>query len=164
MGSPVFILMFTIIPLVIGTLIGTAIFSLGNTDLYTKLIKDAADEDMHWVYLAIVIFGRMIAYINIRPSCYKKGFHGNLRSSPFIYKIVSTDATVENQVLYDSDGKHGKYNRGNRSLQHMLENFGGFIAGIVAVGRIFPFPVFVLVCFMQLDAFYIKRDILWVMV
>jgi len=145
-ANPALLLMFTIIPLSIGTFIATAVFSLGKTDTYVRLIKDAAVEDMHWIHLAVVILGRLIAYVNMRPICYKKGVEGNLRSNPFIYKVVCNDGTSENQVLFDSDGKHGKYNRGNRSLQHMLENIGAMIAGIAVVGSIFPFPAFVLVC------------------
>jgi len=133
------------IPLAIGYAIATAVFSYGNRDMYAQRITDAAIEDAHWVHLAIVIFGRMIALINFVPMAFKNGLSGNIRSNPFIYKVVSTDDDTKD-VVFDSEGNNGRYNRANRSVHHMVENFGAFIAGTVVVGGIFPFPVFVLVC------------------
>jgi len=150
-------LAFVNIPLAIGYAIATAVFSYGNTDMYAKRIADAATDDVHWVHLAIVVFGRMIAFVNFMPMAFKKNMNGNLRSNPFIYKVVSIDddpkgAKIVNSdddakdVIFDSEGNNGQYNRANRSVHHMIENFGAFIAGIVVVGGIFPFPVFALVC------------------
>jgi len=52
--------------------------------------------------------------------------------------IASHDPSFWEQV--------GAYNRANRSVHHMVENFGAFVAGMFMVGTVFPFPTFVLAC------------------
>merc|ERR1712054_366192 len=71
----------------------------------------------------------------------------NMRSNPFIYKSVSGS---KDTVLYENEGVVGKYNRANRSLTHMIENFGSVLAGLLLVGSAFPFATFVCACFFAL--------------
>ena len=49
-------------------------------------------------------------------------------------------------MLFENDGLMGKYNRANRSLTHMIENFASVLAGLVLSGSVFPFPTFVCTC------------------
>jgi len=93
--------------------------------------------DLVWVYAALVLLGRTIAMLNFVPTGYKNGLDGNVRSNPFFYE--TSDGKL---VLYKEDGFHGKYNRANRSVQHMLENSGAFWASIGPVGWIYPRQTF----------------------
>lgn len=133
----------TLVPLAFGLGVATAIFKYGDTDKYEGKIASAASDDFHWIFLAIVIFGRMISFVNFVPAAFKKGLKGNVRSNPFFYKVDDADGK---QVFFDSEGEAGMYNRANRSVHHMVENFGAFIAGMATVGSVFPFPTFVLTC------------------
>ena len=68
-----------------------------------------------------------------------------------MFKVISitgkdNSAYKDTVVVYDEDGSNGKYNRANRSVQHMTENFGLFVASIYAVGIVYPFPIFILIC------------------
>ena len=45
-----------------------------------------------------------------------------------------------------TDGDIGRYNRGNRSLTHFIENTFPIIAGLPINFYLFPLPTFVLLC------------------
>lgn len=145
----VFTILATLVSLGIGFGIASGIYSYGNTSLYEKNIAAvSSNEESYWVFLAIVVFGRMIAFVNLVPASYKKDMNGNVRSNPFFYKIH--ESSKDEMVVFQEDGNLGKYNRANRSTHHMVENFGGFVAGLVLAGSVFPFPTFVLTCLFAL--------------
>lgn len=73
------------------------------------------------------------------------GSSGNVRSNPFIYTMIG-DKKSDNKIIFEAEGDIGAYNRANRSIHHMVENFGGFVAGMFMAGSVFPFPIFVLSC------------------
>jgi len=142
--------------LVIASTVGIAIgsgFALGIIQLIldekskikvSDKIATLASDDLHWVYLSIVLLGRMIAYINFFPAGFKSHLKGNVRSNPFFYETVGDDVTTTTVALKET-GALGMYNRSNRSIHHMVENFGAFLVSIVPVGYVYPKPVFVLV-------------------
>mmetsp|Transcript_17748 Transcript_17748/g.24767 ORF Transcript_17748/g.24767 Transcript_17748/m.24767 type:complete len:232 (+) Transcript_17748:86-781(+) len=149
-GSIIVPIAFTIVSLAIGVGIAYAIYAFGATELYVKKISTVAEAETYWLYLALVIFGRMVTFVNFYPAAVWKSRimfrkSGNLRSNPFIYRMIGDDA-AKNVIIFEGDGDIGAYNRANRSIHHMVENFGGFVAGLFLVGIIFPFPTFVLVC------------------
>jgi len=98
-------------------------------------IATIKDLDLQWLYLALVILGRTIGLVNFVPAGYKSGLKGNIRSNPFFYQ--TTDG-AKSRVVFEEDGTLGKYNRSNRSVQHMVENSGAFFAAIGPVGYLFP--------------------------
>ena len=65
---------------------------------------------------------------------------GNFRANPFIYRVVGGDA----KVIFETEGIMGQYTRSNRSLQHMIENYGILIAGLLLVSMVFPIAMFVI--------------------
>jgi len=134
----------TFAPALIGFGIGYAVYSFGATEKYDARI--AGVGDMAWLYASIPVFGRAIAFVNNYPAfMFKGGWKGNLRSNPFIYKAIGEGAS-ENAIIFDESGNVGKYNRANRSIHHMVENFGAVCAGLFASGTVFPFPTFVATC------------------
>merc|ERR1740124_315295 len=149
----------TLVPLGIGFGIASAIYSYGNKSLYQEKITAVSSDESYWVFLGLVVFGRMIAFVNLVPASYKKDLQGNIRSNPFFYKKINNDddgkgssssSSSSEMVVFAEEGNIGKYNRANRSIHHMVENFGGFVAGIVLAGSVFPFPTFVLACLFSL--------------
>ena len=144
-----FVFILTVIPAVIGLAIAFAIYSFGSTTKFDARIESIVQNDLHWVFAAITVLGRCVALINAYPMVFKslimKGNSGNLRSNPFIYKAIGKQP-ADNVVILDGEGDVGAYNRANRSLHHMVENFAVVLAGLFAAGQIFPFPVFVCVC------------------
>ena len=148
----VFVTLFLFVPLLIGTGVALAIHNFGDTDAYLSKIASIAENQTVWLYLGLVIFGRTVAFLNIYPAAkFKSGMKGNMRANPFIFKTISiTDeknsAYKDTVVVYDEDGSNGKYNRANRSLQHLTENFGLLISSLYAVGIVYPFPTFILTC------------------
>jgi len=111
----------------------------GNKLTYESKILGLKAQDLQWLYLALVVLGRMISIVNFIPTVYKSHLKGNIRSNPFFFQ---TDDTKKTMVLFQEDGTNGMYNRSNRSVQHMVENFGAFLASIGPVGYIFPKQTF----------------------
>merc|ERR1712159_952402 len=134
------------VPVIIGLAIATAVYSFGATTKYDARISELASRDLHWAFLGLFVVGRAVAFVNIYPMYHKssimKANSGNLRSNPFIYKAIG-DGAGEHAVIFDEEGAVGKYNRANRSLHHMVENFAVVVAGLFMVSQVFPFPVFV---------------------
>ena len=134
---------------VIGIAIAFAVYKFGATSKYAAKMETAVADDGHWTYLAFVAIAFAIRLINFYPMQYKekvmKGalreeIGANMRANPFIYKSVGPGKET---VLFENDGITGKYNRANRSLTHMIENFGSVLSGLMLAGSVFPFPTFV---------------------
>merc|ERR1711862_938738 len=58
---------------------------------------------------------------------------------------LSEGSNAGTNVVLQESGPIGMYNRSNRSIGHMVENFGAFLATIIPVGYVFPKQVFALV-------------------
>merc|ERR1711862_479294 len=109
-------------------------------------IAKLSSEDLHWVYLSLVLLGRMISYVNFFPTGFKNHLQGNIRSNVAFYHTLNEGGNDSGAtVVLQESGPIGMYNRSNRSIGHMVENFGAFLATIVPVGYVFPKQVFVLV-------------------
>merc|ERR1712227_1153440 len=133
-----------LVVLAIGT--GLAFASLAadsKKELYDSKIATIREMDFQWVYLALVVLGRTIGMLNFVPTGYKNGLKGNIRSNPFFYQTADDKKTM---VLFQEDGPNGKYNRANRSVQHMIENSLAFMASIAPVGWLYPKQVSAIVC------------------
>lgn len=134
--------------LVIGTGLGLVSLKFdGNKSTYDTKIERLQQEDLQWLYLALVVFASMITLVNFVPIGYKNDLKGNVRSNPFFYETDDDNKTL---VLFKEDGKEGMYNRSNRSVHHMVETFGGFLAIIGPVGYVFPKQTFGAVCVFSL--------------
>lgn len=70
--------------LLIGAGIAFAIFTFGSKDKYLTAIEAVRVAELQWVYLAVVVFGRTILFVNFYPMGWKgkimRGSSGNLRS------------------------------------------------------------------------------------
>ena len=73
-------------------------------------------------------------------------FQGNLRSNPFIYKQATDQTGDGSAIIMSEEGDVGKYNRGNRSIHHFLENSLPFTISLPVSFVLYPFPTFVLLC------------------
>lgn len=110
-----------------------------NAELHATKIQTIVGMDLQWLYLALVVLGKTILLLNFVPTSYKKGLKGNIRSNPFFYEATGGDDKTEKPMIgFKSDGHIGMFNRSNRSVQHMVENSGGFFAAIGPVGWVFP--------------------------
>ncbi|CAK4683981.1 unnamed protein product [Aphanomyces euteiches] len=140
---------FTMVPLAIGTVIAYGVYMWGARATFEKRIQAFVANDLHWAGLAVVVLGRTITFVNGYPTVFKsqimRADSGNLRSNPFIYKMIGKDAK-DNAVVFNDEGAIGAYNRANRSLHHMIENYGALVAGLALASQVFAFPVFVAVC------------------
>jgi len=115
-----------------------AVVDDSQKETYNSKIQAIKATDLQWLYLALVVLGRTIGLLNFVPVVYKNGMAGNIRSNPFFFETVGDDDEAPTMVIYKQDGPHGMYNRTNRSVQHMIENAGGFFAAIGPVGYVFP--------------------------
>jgi len=124
----------------IGTGIAYGLVALDRSKpvIYDSKIQTIRDGDLQWLYLGLVLLGRMIVFLNFVPIRYKNGLKGNIRSNPFFFETVEGEKGKKTMVLYQEEGSNGKYNRSNRSIQHMIENSGAFFATIGPVGFVFP--------------------------
>lgn len=143
------VIFFSSVPLLIGTGVAWCIFNFGATAKYEARVTEVVAKELHWAMAALCVLGRCVAIVNILPVIWKHKImtltSGNLRSNPFIYTAVGDDAAPHNVVL-ETEGDIGKYNRANRSLHHMIENFAVVVAGIFAASQVFPFPTFIVTC------------------
>jgi hypothetical protein len=121
----------------LGLGIAYATFTYGATDKYENRIKDVQKSEQHYAFAAAAILGATIRLVNMYPAVHKGMImlqnSGNLRSNPFIYKAIGTGASNKH-IVFDDAGEVGKYNRANRSLHHMIENFGVVLAGLALAG------------------------------
>jgi len=60
-----------IIPVVLGLLMAAGIYKYGSTAAYDANMKPLIANDMHWVYLAVVVLGRCVSFVNMFPMGYK---------------------------------------------------------------------------------------------
>ncbi|KAG9398937.1 hypothetical protein AC1031_014019 [Aphanomyces cochlioides] len=143
------LLLCTPLPLAIGTAIAYVVYMLGVQATFEKRMQPFVENDMHWAALALVVLGNTITFVNGYPLMYKnqimRGNSGNLRSNPYIYKAIGKDAK-DNAIVFNDEGAVGAYNRANRSLHHMIENYGMLVAGLALASQVFAVPVFVIVC------------------
>lgn len=146
-SSHTMLAMLFFVPMLVCCAIAYAIYYFGSTDKYNAKIDAVKADDMQWVYAALIVFSRTVVLLNLFPMTYKQRVmkKGNIRSNMFIYKAIGDDAP-KNAVIMDEHGDVGAYNRSNRSIHHMVENFGAFVAGLYMVGSVFPFPAFVCTC------------------
>jgi len=138
------------VPRVVGFLLAWAIAHFGASIQYTLRIR-ALGNDAGYLYIGAVVFTFMVSFLNKFPIVYKgqviKGGSGNLSSNMQIFKVLSPAGTQPlPYVVLEDDGTVGEYNRANRSLHHFNENVAGLIINIVLAGRVFAFPVFILIC------------------
>ena len=144
------------IPIFMGVFIGigygiaSAIHSFGSTDKYQTRIDAIKAWDLQWAYLSAFIWTILVVFLNLYPMQFKSKImfsnSGNLRSNMHIYKLAA-EGSSESAVVLNNDGDIGCYNRGNRSIYHFLENSQPALIGLVLNSLVYPFPVFVTVCF-----------------
>lgn len=125
---------------------------------YESKILGLKAHDLQWLYLALVVLGRAIQMVNLVPTGFKKGLKGNIRSNPFFYETNDDKKTM---VIFQSDGTNGMYNRSNRSVQHMVESFGAFLASIGPVGYLFPKQTFVVVSVFSVGRILHQKGYSW---
>merc|ERR1712013_82695 len=65
-------------------------------------------------------------------------------TNPAFYKPIGDGSA--RSIGMAQDGVVGQYNRANRSLTHFIENGMAMIVCVLAIGKVFPVPVFVLTC------------------
>ncbi|OQR94600.1 hypothetical protein ACHHYP_01096 [Achlya hypogyna] len=123
------------------------IYLRGPVATYDARIAALERADLHWACAAVVVLGRLVAFVNGYPMAHKGRIvlprSGNLRVNPYFYKTIGVGAT-ENLVALVEDGVIGQYNRANRSLHHMIENYGAVLAGLVLGAKVFPYDIFVI--------------------
>lgn len=122
-----------------------------NAELHATKIQTIVGMDLQWLYLALFVLGKTILLINFVPTSYKSGLKGNIRSNPFFYETLqdnskNTEESPSTMIGFKEDGPLGMYNRSNRSVQHMVENSGGFFAAIGPIGFLFPKQTLAAVC------------------
>eukprot|EP00005_Dracoamoeba_jomungandri_P003697 CAMPEP_0174251728 /NCGR_PEP_ID=MMETSP0439-20130205/1461_1 /TAXON_ID=0 /ORGANISM="Stereomyxa ramosa, Strain Chinc5" /LENGTH=224 /DNA_ID=CAMNT_0015332125 /DNA_START=54 /DNA_END=728 /DNA_ORIENTATION=- len=141
------LVLLSFIPLLIGFGIAYAVYKFGSTGAYDRKILTIIGNELHWGYLAALIFARLVSFVNLYPMIYKamvmRSKSGNLRANMYIYKHIG-DQAVPGAVVFEEEGEVGKYNRANRSMNHFVENMGGFMVSLPFTAFAFPFPTFVL--------------------
>lgn len=138
---------------VIGTGLAYAVYKFGATATYSDKMVAAIAGGGYWLYAGVVVTAYAMRFVNMYPMVFKervmKGalreeIGANMRSNPYVFKSVGASKET---VLFDNEGVIGKYNRANRSLTHMIENFGSVLVGLALAGSVFPFPAYVCACF-----------------
>lgn len=155
------VVMMPIITLCIGWGIAELIYHLTGAKVsYDGKIATLASNDLHWLYFSAVILCRLNMVINFTPMIFKaavvRGNSGNLRANMYVYRVSAANETAESSaengtsamgpVVLEEMGDAGKYNRGNRSLHHYIENLPPFLLGLPLAAFVFPAAVFVLTC------------------
>lgn len=142
---PIVVMM--LLPLAVGIGLAYGIYFISKADYDPRLEAIAADSGKFWLYLAPVIFGRTSTFINMYPAVRWKsqlGLQGNIRANMYIFKQIG-DSAPANAVVLETEGDVGSYNRANRSLHHMVENFGLLLMATYMCGQVFPVAVLILV-------------------
>ena len=141
----------------IGTGIGFAIYSMGDTAKFDSKINMLYQNDLQWGYLSSFLFCYLVQHLNSYPMQYKarimRGKSGQMRSNMFIYKNAA-EGSPQSRIVLSTEGDEAFYNRANRSLYHFMENSLSMVLAIILDSVVFPIPTFVLTIF-----FFIGRII-----
>ena len=143
-------ILFPLISTAIGYGIAYAIYAFAETEKYDERIALAKTYDMQWFLLAAVVFSLTVAWLNMYPMRFKERVMGgpgagNLRANMFIYKLATAQADEGSAVVLHDEGDLGRYNRGNRSIYHFLENCLPLVVAMPISFFLFPLPTFVCV-------------------
>ena len=109
----------------VGVGIAFLIYKYGGQDFHDEKIATGAAAELGMPCISIFIFGYCTVWLNIFPLYYKEQMmpaSGNIRANQFLYKQATDNDGTQSAVVLYSDGKIGSYNRGNRSIGHMLES------------------------------------------
>ena len=149
--ASVMALVFPLIGTAIGYGIGYAIHRFGETEKYDERIALAKQYDMQWLLLAIIVFTLTVGWLNMYPMRFKERVMGgpgagNLRANMFVYKLATDAPDGGSAVVLHEEGDLGRYNRGNRSIYHFLENCLPLVVSMPISFFLYPVPTFVCVC------------------
>ncbi len=129
---------------VIGLLGGWLIYALAGDKVDTQI-----GVDKGFLFLAAIVFGRMVLQLNFFPMQYKskimKGKSKNLRTNMAIYKPLNQEGGTDEKsaaIVMVAEGDVGKYNRANRSLTHFTETVPSVLFMLFLVGPVFPQAAF----------------------
>lgn len=136
------ILLFVMAPLVIGTLVAAGLLHAMRTSAALKAVEVVISHDVHWLYLAAVVFGRLVSFLNFYPMVYKQAVlrmkDGNLRANMIFFKHLGPSDANQSYIGMVDEGLVGRYNRANRSLNHFVENSISVAVSMVLAGVCFP--------------------------
>mmetsp|Transcript_13491 Transcript_13491/g.31737 ORF Transcript_13491/g.31737 Transcript_13491/m.31737 type:complete len:227 (-) Transcript_13491:239-919(-) len=134
--------------------IAALVYYFGARSKYDDNMKFIVAHEYYWAYLSAWMVQRLVHWINIYPAIAKGkilpggGAAGQLRPNPFLYTQLTEEHKPTGPIIgFYGEGDIGVYNRANRSLQHMLENAPGWMVNLIAASVVFPFPCFILMCF-----------------
>lgn len=130
--------------LAVGVGVGFAVTKLELLDPSSAAkIAVITSLDLHFVYLAVIFFGRLTAFLNFFPMGYKEQImrskSGNLRANMYFYKQLNKDNNTNlTYIGLEDEGSVGCYNRANRSLNHFVENSIPVALTMVLAGYVYP--------------------------
>jgi len=115
-----------------------------------KKFEMLAKYQLQWLYFSAWLLSALTRYLNFYPGGLKSAAmagraKGNMRANMYLFKVM-VDHPGDKQlplVIMEEDGAAGRYNRGNRSLHHFVENSLSFFLCVPLAGFAFPVPSFV---------------------
>ena len=145
------LIIFRVFCIAIGCGVAYPIYRYGDQDKYDERISLAKGAGQEWSLLGLIIFMLTVDHLNRYPMKFKEQFMGgraggNLRANQFMYKKATEADGEGSAIVLIQDGDIGRYNRGNRSLTHFIENSFPIIACLPLNFYLFPLPTFVLLC------------------
>ena len=124
------------------------VYFYGSKTNYDGTINAMKSSDGGYLYLAAYIFSRLVNFLNFYPMQFKgeatkSGEYG--MENQYIYKVKGENAPT-GDVILESEGTVGNYNRANRTTHHFAENSISIPLSAMLAGQVFPFPVFIYMC------------------
>ena len=102
--------------------------------------------DGQWAILGMIVFNYTVIWLNIYPWRSKEPLKltKNLRSNMYIFQRATEKSGEGAGIVLNQDGDAGSYNRGNRSIQHLIENVLPIFLALPALFYIYPIATFVI--------------------
>ncbi|CAK4683979.1 hypothetical protein AeMF1_015896 [Aphanomyces euteiches] len=137
----------TVGPLLLGISFAYAIYYYGNKAMYDYRMEKLYASNLFWGCAAVVVLGRVGAFVNCYPLVHKGCFltteSSQLWFNPFFYRAIGKDAPV-NTIVLDPSGVVGCFNRANRCVYDVLEMYTVLLAGLCLASAVFALPVLIL--------------------
>eukprot|EP00927_Polykrikos_kofoidii_P045066 TRINITY_DN38929_c0_g1_i1.p1 TRINITY_DN38929_c0_g1~~TRINITY_DN38929_c0_g1_i1.p1 ORF type:complete len:221 (-),score=28.66 TRINITY_DN38929_c0_g1_i1:84-746(-) len=138
-----------LLPRAVGWPIASWIYHCGDTALFDKNMRGVTDAGQEYAYLAAVIFGCLVSWLNAYPMVQKNNIMqstcDHLRSTTAVLRLSDNKTEATSYAVLASTGPEGQYNRANRSLHQFCESSTGVVITLLLAGFVFPYQVFVVI-------------------
>mmetsp|Transcript_9131 Transcript_9131/g.21938 ORF Transcript_9131/g.21938 Transcript_9131/m.21938 type:complete len:215 (+) Transcript_9131:105-749(+) len=143
--SPKFFAVVIVVSMTMGQIIAWPIYLLGNRASYDAKIDMLASLNLGWLYLALFVVYYTKQVVSSNASL-ERNAANVLLPNHTVLKVMSSDPKPLPYVLMEEEGIVGRANRAQRGMDNLMEYLPMYLAYLLVVGFVYPFPAFFNAC------------------